>query len=111
MSAVLRKLVLCTYFAPSHLQCCVGLPLPVYQMSVVHRFRFRTKSPTTRCRAWSLKKASAALSSLGISRGWALPLGSRVGVPAGTGTGQGPDTRALANGPIFSQNGLELAEI
>src|ERR1700679_964414 len=51
------------------------------------------------------------LSSVGISRGWALPLGSRVGVPAGTGTGQGPDTRALANGSIFTQNGLELAEI
>src|ERR1700678_2570274 len=43
--------------------------------------------------------------AVGISRGWALPLGSRVGVPAGTGTGQGPDTRALAKGLIFSQNG------
>ena len=45
------------------------------------------------------------LRQLGISRGWALPRGSRVGVRAGTGTGQGPDTRALSNGLIFSQNG------
>ena len=49
--------------------------------------------------------SAAGLRPVGISRGWALPLGSRVGVPAGTGTGQGPDTRALANGLIFSQNG------
>src|SRR5271155_2454560 len=38
-------------------------------------------------------------------QGFRNPCGFWVRVTAGTGTGPGPDTRDLSNGPIFSQNG------